>query len=36
MPKPAGYGFSDTSDLKYRQSKSTDVTAQVKTKLGLK
>lgn len=28
MPKPAGYGFSDSSNLKYRQSKTTDVTAQ--------
>ena len=25
MPKPAGYGISGTSDLKYRQSKTTDV-----------
>ena len=25
MPKPTGYGISGTSDLKYRQSKDTDV-----------
>lgn len=25
MPKPTGYGISGTSDLKYRQSKTTDV-----------
>lgn len=25
MPKPTGYGISGTSDLKHRQSKTTDV-----------